>query len=258
MRNDIAKKLVERPRFGGDGKANLRSDRRKGKNPEKWDDLPKKESMKFPNIRYYSGKYLNEYFPPLKGFLRKNVGRPWNKVNSEIREHLRPSSTTQKHVLDHLYRDFVELTPMWIDGVPHRSDLGYGGEFMPLSPGEFYVDPHGLLKAFKPKKGYRGRRFRRRPSAHDPRKVINDFEEYRQILGVWFWVRYTHLRFGHSGYDVVLRKEFKVGPYGCMELSGAHGNATHAGEIVPGCVRLAVEKRQLSKKTIRDEGLDKL
>jgi hypothetical protein len=257
MRSDIAKKLVERPRYGGGGKYNLRSDRRKGKNPEMWDNLPQKESCKKVNIRHFQGKYLNEYFPPLEGFLRKNVGRPWDKVNSEIRALLSPCSTTQKHVLDHLYRDFVETSPIWIDGKPHASNFGYDGKPYPIREGRFYVDTHGLLKAAKKAKKLP----RYKPEA---RKSINDYEEYRQINGLWFWVRYTHLFPGQTGFDVVLGKEFKVGEWGNYELSRSNGAPLQGRQLLGssttlrGGVRLAVEKRQVSKRTIRDEGLNKL
>lgn len=248
MRDDIAKKLVERPRYGGGGKYKLRSNRRKGKNPELWDSLPQKESCKKPNIVNYNGKYLSEFFPPLEGFLRKNVGRPWNKVNSELRAHLSVNSTTHKHVLDHLYRDFVELNPQWVDGVPCHSSPGYKGKFTPIAKGRWYVDAHGLLKEAK----YKARYTKPKKPA---RVAINTYEEYRQIDGVWFWVKYRNLHPGDSGYDVILRREFKMSLYGCFELEMAHQPAPNA---LPGTRRLAIEKRQLSKRTIRDEGLDKL
>jgi len=254
MRADIAKKLVERPRYGGGGKHKLLSERRKGKNPDKWDDLPQKESCKKINIRNYSGKYQSEYFPPLEGFLRKNVGRPWNLVNSEIREHLSANSTIHKHVLDHLYRDFVELTPIWIDGKPHSSSFGYGGKPYPIEKrgrkDRFYVDQHGLLKKAKPA--------RRKAYKPEVRKVINDFEEYRLVHGNWFWVRYVHLRPGQTGFDVVLGKEFKIGDFGAWDLERSNGHPKHAGMTVFGAVRLAVEKRQCSKQVIKREGLNDL
>ena len=255
MRADIAKKLVERPRYGGGGNYNLRSSKREGKNPDKWESLPQQESCKKVNILRYSGKYQSEYFPPLEGFLRKNVGRPWDKVNSEIREHLSANSTIHKHVLDHLYRDFVELNPIWIDGKPHSSNFGYNGKPYPIEKtgrkDRFYVDQHGLLKKAKPSK--------RKAYKPEARKAINDFEEYRQLNGNWFWVRYTHLRPGQSGFDVVLNKEFKIGDFGSYELSQSNGPCLHAGQSFTfGAVRLAVEKRQCSKQVIKREGLNSL
>ena len=51
-------------------------------------------------------KTLNENLNPLKRYLASQVGRPWRKVYSEISEHLKPTSTVQQHVRDHL-QDFV-------------------------------------------------------------------------------------------------------------------------------------------------------
>ncbi len=53
-------------------------------------------------------KWLNENLAPLKRFLGKQVGRPWDKVYSEIAENLKPTSTVQQHVRDHI-EDFVAL-----------------------------------------------------------------------------------------------------------------------------------------------------
>lgn len=254
MRPDIAKKLVERPRFGGGGKAKLIAERRKGKNPDKWEELPQKESCKKVNIPYYNGKYLNEYFAPLKGFLRKSVGRPWDKVNSEVRALLSPKSPTQNHVLDHLYRDFVELTPVWIDGEPCDHRFGSGGTHRPLGGGDLYVDQHGILRAVKI------RRSKPRPKP-EVRKVINDLEEYRRINDSWFWVKYKHLYPGEKGFDVILGKEYTTNEWGCAALEHSNGECLRGGERIhpwPKQVRLAVEKRQVSKRTIRTEGLNLL
>jgi hypothetical protein len=53
-----------------------------------------------------SAKELNENLSPLRRYLERQVGRPWNKVYSEIAEHLRPDNVVQQHVRDHL-RNFV-------------------------------------------------------------------------------------------------------------------------------------------------------
>lgn len=253
MRSDIAKKLVERPRKGGCGKQQLRVSRRHGKNPKLWDTLPQKESCKIVNIRGYNAKYLSEFFPPLEGFLRKNVGRPWNKINSEIRALLSANSTIHKHVMDHLYRDFVELNPFYDKGVPCHSKYGSKRGLHKLSPGRFYVDVHGLLKVVRSGKPYK-------PYKAPVRKTLNDYEQYRKINDLWFWVKYKHLFPGEEGFDVVLCKTYKVGEWGSDVLTREHGEATHDGSrfLASRQVRLAIEKRQLSRKTIRDEGLNKL
>lgn len=253
MRDDIAKKLCERPRFGGGGKYQLRSDRRKAKNERHWDSLPKKESMKRPNIKGWNGKYLSEYFPPLLGFLRKNVGRPWDKVFSEICEHLSPSSTVQKHVFDHLLGDFVVTNPHFVGKIP------YHPEYRTSEVHWFYVDHAGLLKNNNSDKAKaRRNRDRKRTRNQDKRKRINDHEEYRKINGAWFHVWYDHLRVGERGYDVIQKKEFQVSRWGCWELQRKNGKATKGGKDLMDTYRLCVDKKQISKREIRVEGLNKL
>lgn len=53
-------------------------------------------------------KRLNENLAPLRRYLEGQVGRPWRKVYAEISENLKPSSTVQQHVRDHV-EDFVAV-----------------------------------------------------------------------------------------------------------------------------------------------------
>jgi hypothetical protein len=127
MRRDMSKVIVERARRGG----RVGKGRYKNFNLE---DLPIKEGMRHP--RKY-GKELNENLAPLYRFVQSQVGRPWNKVYSEIREFINSNSTIQQHVLVHLFKGLVNVNETKVH---------------PLAWGElpwwqdFYVDDHGLLK----------------------------------------------------------------------------------------------------------------
>src|SRR6266536_2639198 len=100
MRKDMSRVIVERPRLGG-------GRHRKGR-AVPLEDLPKQEGIGRP----YTGdwKTLNENLSPLRRYLERQVGRPWNKVYSEISRHLRADNAVQQHVRDHL-RDFVAIKP---------------------------------------------------------------------------------------------------------------------------------------------------
>jgi len=74
------------------------------------DDAPTHEGMRARHVRNWGGKVLNENLKPLRRFLEKQVGRPWNKVYAEISTHLRPTSAVQQHVRDHVH-DFVAVKP---------------------------------------------------------------------------------------------------------------------------------------------------
>lgn len=262
MRDDIAKKMLEPPRYGGGGKHQFKKhERRAGKDPRRWDNLPKKGSMKRPNISGWNGKYFNATTAPLDGFLRKNVGRPWDKVYSEIRSALRPTNATRKHVLSYLVPNMVELKPFFEEGsnIPY-DPICRGRKWGRTEVSGFYVDRHGLLKNNWDKAKKRQARARKN-YRRDDRKRINDLEEYRKIKGAWFHVWYKNIRRGESGYDVILRKEIVIGHWGNWELERSNGKATHNGDplhFYESRLRVCIQKKQISRKEIRREGLNKL
>jgi hypothetical protein len=131
MREDMARVIVERPRIKA-------FNCRKGRQQE-LEDWPTHEGMRRAHAWRGDRKELNENLAPLRRYLAKQVGRPWNKVYSEIATHLRVDSTVQQHVRDHL-KDFVAIKPRrHIHG--WRSSIRGGLWWQP-----FYVDPiTGLL-----------------------------------------------------------------------------------------------------------------
>ena len=142
MRKDMAKVIVERERLGGKCS-------RKGSPARSLEDLPKKESMKRP---YKDTKSLNENLSPLKRFLNASVGRPWDKVYSEISKNLKVTSAVQQHVRDHI-PDFVEKNCQ-IESNGLVTAIGrYYGKPTELRHGQLYVCPKTrFLKAYKKKK----------------------------------------------------------------------------------------------------------
>jgi hypothetical protein len=142
MRSDMAKVIVERPRVGSRARGNAR---KQGKNLA-LDDLPRRQGMK----RLWRGgsKSFNEHLGPLARYLDSQVGRPWNKVFSEICAHINRNSVVQDHVRDHV-DDLVVRNVLRRDGVPCSAEgRGYG---TPLVASRyhhrFYVCPRtGLLR----------------------------------------------------------------------------------------------------------------
>lgn len=119
MRNDMAKVIVERPRLGR-AAAGLRP----GRSRALVDDdgvVVRAKGAREPTGRVQKTKMLNETLNPLKRYLEAQVGRPWNKVYAEISQHLKPTSTVQQHVRDHI-GDFVAINTrmqdgeVWVDG----------------------------------------------------------------------------------------------------------------------------------------------
>jgi hypothetical protein len=123
MRSDMFKVLVERPRYGGHGA-------RKGRGPRDVEDYPSKQGMRRPYQNQSGGKSLNEHLGPLRRYLRKQVGRPWNKVYSEICAGLRAGHPVHDHVRAHVF-DYVAVDhPRARNNDPNRS-----------AHKDFYVDP---------------------------------------------------------------------------------------------------------------------
>ena len=165
MREDMAKVIIERPRYGSWMRARHRKGYHRQQQRIKPEDQPKREGIAEP----YRGnrKNLSENLAPLRRFLQSNVGRPWDKVFSEICARINRNSAVQDHVRDHVW-DFVALHVVLIDGLPcygtgrrYSEPLGTGWRWPP-----FYVCPRsGLLKRV------RVRRPKRREPVASPKPI---------------------------------------------------------------------------------------
>src|SRR5947209_9139325 len=184
MRADMAKVIVERPRKKG----------RAGKRPKGYqrrlrrygeDGPPSREGIK---ARWQGGtRELNEHLGPLRRYLDSQVGRPWDKVFSEICARIDRSSAVQDHVRDHV-ADYVTTHVLLIDGVPCDGDGGrtYGQPLHQFRYRPWYVCPRtGLLRRVKPT----GRK-RRRPEPATPPKVVpvGATLQCRLLDGAWHLV----------------------------------------------------------------------
>jgi hypothetical protein len=152
MRSDMPKLLVERPRGG----RRIRHQRVNLRGVRDFDELPKRVSIARDNPRT---KWLSENLNPLERLLERRVGRKWDRVYSEIREHVRFDDPIQLHVLQHLWQ-FVERHVVMIEGVPHAATSrwplsGYGRSF--------YVCPRtGILRRVAWSVGTAAKRKRKR------------------------------------------------------------------------------------------------
>jgi hypothetical protein len=105
MREDMQKLIVERPRLGS-ARTNYKSGKRLGPSEirvalaenEDYDSGPRRASSSRRN------KWLNENLAPLRRYLHSQIGRPWNKVFSEIRQNLDTRSAIGLHAMQHLYQ----------------------------------------------------------------------------------------------------------------------------------------------------------
>lgn len=263
MRTDMAQLLVETPRrHAGEF---FKTHRRKANHdPE---SAPTKQGMRKP---YVERKEFGEYFAPLKGFLRKNVGRPWDKVFSELSQSLHGGGTVIDHTKMHLLRDFVILKPHWVNGKAHTPPPWYHDGPREIRKGAFYVDQQGILRTGKRVDP----RYRRPKPGHGIIR-INEQSGFIKIEGFWYrvWLRPIPLATkAQVLYDIVLKKRIHcrvqqrfrwqkivaetVEPEVYeWRLEGSHG--LYELKDFYGAEQYAYRKEQISSRTIRREGLDK-
>lgn len=150
MRRDMPKVIVGRPRYGSGFRPR---NRRLPKDPDKLDALPKRESSRRVAETYdYKCEVFRDHLEPLRRYLKTQVGRPWNKVWSEICAELHPRSTMHQHVRDHVLQEveretlFVKDGEVWVRG----------GDIRRVLTG-LWVDPRtGILrdKLYRIDRGY--------------------------------------------------------------------------------------------------------
>jgi hypothetical protein len=185
MRADMAKVIVERPRIKSRAwkkpKGYQRRMRQYGD-----DGPPVREGMK--SCWEGGTKELNEHLGPLRRYLDKQVGRPWDKVFSEICAHIDRNSAVQDHVRDHV-EDYVATHVILTDGVPCNGmgGYGYGKPLHQFRHRPWYVCPRtGLLRRVK----VASRKRPRRPKQESPPNYIPVSEtlQCRFIDGAWHLV----------------------------------------------------------------------
>jgi hypothetical protein len=245
MRADMYKVIVERPRKGG-GRA-LKSDGRIFRNSE---SAPPKLGMK---QGYNSRKWLNENLSPLKRFLQSQIGRPWNKVYSELSQGIDRRNTVQEHIYAHI-EQFVAIHTEWNTvnvGKPNDGDCvkmiersWYGGQnSLRDSHFELFVHPRtGLLlrNRYYERWSAKNRKERKQTQAEQSKvkKILSANVELQLIDGHWFELRFEHFpKFEHNDSHLAwdaLENKLKAGHW--------PDRYTHS-------------KRQLSRKEIKAQNL---
>ena len=187
MRSDMHKVIVERPRLlrstWTNRKTALRLDANRSAQAldagDDFDGGPHRAS----SSRHQ--KWLNENLAPLKRYLQKQVGRPWDKVYSEISQTIDKRSAVGLHVLQHV-EDFVSVNAFVENGVVYEYDWGRGGA---LPVRGLYVHPvTRLLRSTKPVR--RMRWVDRQPREELTLVPLSNTVAYQKIDGLWFLVEY--------------------------------------------------------------------
>jgi hypothetical protein len=105
MRNDMAKVVTERPRRGHANKSVKTSIQkiRKYDPDDEYEDHPTRLPVSRRRQYGWDAKEFSDLISPLQAYLRKQVGRPWNKVHSELSAKLDKRSLTGRHIWQHIW-----------------------------------------------------------------------------------------------------------------------------------------------------------
>lgn len=182
MRKDMPKVIVERPRRGG-----RKSKGRLHESHADVDEDTHEKRARMKPSRHGDFKELNENLAPLMRFLQTQVGRPWDKIYSEIREHLSPKNAVQMHIMQHLvhlvYTDakrfedgkYYSLSYTWKPTGPHE-----------LHEGSLFVDAHGTLRRYRAKFAGVRRHWRRKDTEAPKNEVEIKGKKYQKVHGLWY------------------------------------------------------------------------
>ncbi len=248
MRPDMSKVIVERPRLGGGSK--------KHRALVAEFDAPLNQGMRRV---HKDRKGFNEHLSPLRRFLESRVGKYWPKVYAEICENLRPSSTVQQHVRDHL-EDFVAVRTSVKDGVIWVHD---GWRVHQLDEGweRLYVHPvsHCLLRNKRwpgRHRAYEKQRALAAAEIAERRRDLGGNRQLHKLKGCWFEVtlapiesrRQTFAKpHGHNTRLVTGTRRDEVIDAGLSDLD--------RGKLFGRFDVFATSKRQLSHRELRQYGL---
>ena len=262
MRSDLNKQLCEHERYGS---SNGFSEVRHNKNFEadtyytnedREDSVGmlghSRESMKHRYAITGRGKEFSENFAPLWGAIRKNVGRPWDKVYSDICKVFDKRSVINQHILLHLF-DFVETKTYLNENNNVMIRMNYGSDTDLHGGGEYYVHPRtGLLCKNKFYRNYKhAQRVRQEQHIKAQLEVIrklDDATNLEKLDGVWYECKYE-LIIGGKEYKP---QRVRYG-YGASASSSSHTH-TYMSQVTTPDSKQLINKRTLSKKELMIHG----
>jgi hypothetical protein len=146
MRDDMAKVVTERPRRGHAEKSKKTTGRAiRRYDPEVDYDEPVRLPISRGRQYGWNAKEFSDLINPLKRYLRSSVGRPWNKVHSELSEKLDRRSVSGSHIWDHVMGEIETQCDIAPDGLAYTRNRRFRPADWPIVG--LYVDPTtGLIR----------------------------------------------------------------------------------------------------------------
>jgi hypothetical protein len=182
VRRDWAKCTTERPRYGRGWAITKKFGGKVRVSPDREHDYPEEYGgfRSSSRKRQVNAKGFSDFLSPLRGAIRKNIGRPWDDVFGEFCQVLDRRGLSGYHIWTHLMWEVETNTYLGEDGEVYGRPA-FGGR--PSKVERFYVHPlTGLLLYKEP------RRFRRLKNEPKPDFPVpeNEPQVYRKIDGLWF------------------------------------------------------------------------
>jgi hypothetical protein len=189
MRSDMGRVVIERPRTGSSNESpKVRHFPGRIDEDGDYDGLIRLPSS--PNkINGFLPKILEKNFTdllgPLRRYLQKNVGRPWDKIYSEATESLKSGGWGVQHVFVNHFLGEVDREVYWDESgklFSHR----HSNRFRQWPVTGFYVNPRtGLLCHAK------RQRYDKQPDRKEPDQVrLKNGANCVRIKGLWFVAHY--------------------------------------------------------------------
>lgn len=185
MKPHFAKIVTEKPRRGHHANRSEKFGGRLTQNEvarEQDDDSLPGGFLPWSRRRNADYKEFSDLLGPLRGYLRKQVGRPWDKVYSELSARLDKRSLTGIHIWDHIKSEVEMHAFLGDDGKTVYRQPRYGIGLVPVYG--LYVHPRTRLLCHKPDRRFVG--YKRRPAPN--RRELNDGRVFEKIAGIWYEV----------------------------------------------------------------------
>jgi hypothetical protein len=208
VRSDMHKVIVERERYGSTRKNRKWGTRLAYVPDADYDDQPtfvsSARGRQYPSTQ----KWFSDVLAPLKGFLRSNIGRPWDKVFSELHQAVDVRKVTGRHIFEHLEWMVESDCSIGAD----RKVYGYPRGYEVTG---FYVHPRTRLLCFAPRPSARERKKGRLMQQEVDELRIDDTRSFKLIGEQWFVVTYEAVEVGRyerprAAWDVVQRRQVQL------------------------------------------------
>jgi len=209
MREDMHKVVVERERHGSTRKSRKWGQRLGFVPDADYDDQPKFVSSARGRQYANDHKWFSDVLGPLRRFLYSNVGRPWDKVFSELHQGLDVRKVTGRHIFDHL-ESMVE-TNCWIGEDRGTYTFRWGREHKVEG---FYVNPKTGLLCFAERPSSRKRKKARLLKQEVDEVRIDESHSFKLVEKQWYVVTYEIIQLERyqerSTWDCVQRQKVKL------------------------------------------------